>query len=134
MQLAKKKILAANVLGVGKGRVIFLEEHLQEIKEAITRRDILDLHKSGAIKVREIKGRKKVVRRKNRRRTGKVKKKVNETKQEYVTITRKLRKFLKHLLKTNKINNETYRDARKMVKSRKFRSRRHLKENLEVKQ
>jgi len=97
MQLAKKKILAANVLGVGKGRVIFLEEHLQEIKEAITRRDILDLHKSGAIKVREIKGRKKVVRRKNRRRTGKVKKKVNETKQEYVTITRKLRKFLKHL-------------------------------------
>jgi large subunit ribosomal protein L19e len=134
MQLAKKKLLASKVLGVGKERVIFLEEHLAEIKEAITRQDILDLHKSGAIRVREIKGRKKIVRRKNRRRVGKVKKKVNKTKKEYVVVTRKLRKFLKHLLKTKKIDNETYKDSRKMVRSRKFRSRRHLRENLEVKQ
>jgi ribosomal protein L19E len=35
MQLAKKKILAANVLGVGKGRVIFLEEHFKKLKKQL---------------------------------------------------------------------------------------------------
>ena len=134
MQLAKKKMLASKVLGVGKERVIFLEEHLAEIKEAITRQDILDLHKSGAIKIREVNGRKKAEVRKNRRRTGKIKKKVNNKKQEYVIITRKLRKFLKHLLKTDKIDNETYRNSRKMIRSKKFKSRRHLRDSLEVKQ
>lgn len=134
MQLAKKKILASKVLGVGKERVVFLEEHLAEIKEAITRQDILDLHKSGAIAVKEIKGRKKQVVRKNRRRTGKIKKKVDNSKQEYVKVTRKLRKFLKYQLKTNKINKEAYRQSRKFIKSRKYKSRRHLKETLEASQ
>ena len=132
MQLAKKKELAAKVLKVGKGRVIFREASLGEIKEAITRQDILDLVKTGSISVREVSGRKKIVKRKHRRRVGKVKKKVNKRKQEYVTITRKLRKFLKHLVKTGSMDKETYRNSRKMVRARKFRSKRQLKENLEV--
>ena len=61
MNLAKRKALAAKVLGVGKNRVIFTKESLPEIKEAITRMDIVDLHKSGAIKIREVSGRNKVV-------------------------------------------------------------------------
>jgi len=131
MQLSKKKELASKVLKVGKGRIIFVEENLSEIKEAITRQDILDLCKSGAIQVAKIKGRKRVIHRKNKRRTGKIKKNVNNTKQEYVIITRKLRKFLKHLLKKNQINKEDYRNSRKMIKARKFKSKRHLKESLE---
>ena len=35
MQLAKKKELAAKVLKVGKNRVVFQKENLNEIKEAI---------------------------------------------------------------------------------------------------
>jgi|TARA_B100002003_G_C13635143_1_gene324534 large subunit ribosomal protein L19e len=132
MQLAKKKSLAAKVLGIGKGRVIFVEAHLQEIKEAITRQDILDLHKSGAIEIREVKGRKKIVRRKHRRRTGKIKMKVNNRKQEYVIITRKLRKFVRGLIRAGKIDKEKNREVRRMIRARKFKSKRHLKESLET--
>ena len=61
--LAKKKQLAAKTLNVGKARIVFLPSRLDEIKEAITRQDILDLHKSGAITIRDIRGRKKIERR-----------------------------------------------------------------------
>ena len=130
MNLANKKKLASKVLGVGKNKIIFIDSHLSEIKEAITRQDIVDLHKSGAIQIREVVGRKTAVKRKHRRRTGKVKKKVNGRKQEYVIITRKLRTFLNHLLKTGKLNKEKYASARKMVKARKSKSKRHLNESI----
>ena len=74
MNLTKRKVLAAKGLKVGKNRIIFVKEHLSEIKEAITRMDIQDLHKNGAIQIREVKGRKKIEKRRNRRRVGKVKK------------------------------------------------------------
>jgi len=131
MNLAKKKELAAKVLGVGKGRIIFIENRLSEIKEAIARQDILDLHKSGAILIREVSGRKKIVKRKHRRRTGKIKKKVNTRKAEYVIITRKLRKFVRGLFRTGKINAEEKREIRKQIRARKFKSKRQLKESLE---
>lgn len=131
MNLAKKKELAAKVLKVGKNRIIFLEGHLTEIKEAITRLDIMDLHKSGAIKIREVKGRKTIVKRKHRRRTGKIKQKVNNRKQEYVIITRKLRKFVRGLVRIGVVDKEQNREIRKQIRSRKFKSKRHLKEHLE---
>jgi len=131
MNLGKKKELAAKVLKVGKKRIVFNEENLNEIKEAITRQDILDLHKSGAIRIREISGRKKIERRKNRRRTGKIKKNVNNRKAEYVVITRKLRKFTRGLARTGAINKEENREIRKQIRSRKFKSKRNLKESLE---
>lgn len=131
MNLAKKKDLAAKVLKVGKNRIVFVEEHLGEIKEAISRMDILDLHKSGAILIKEVNGRKKIVKRKHRRRTGKIKKKVNGRKQEYVIITRKLRKFVRGLVRVGAVDKEKNRELRKQIKARKFKSKRHLKENLE---
>ena len=132
MNLARKKALAAKVLKVGKDRVAFVKESLPEIKEAITRMDILDLHKSGAIRVREVKGRKKIVRRKNRRRIGKVKNRVNNRKAEYVIITRKLRKLVRGFVRAGKVDVEKKREIRKQIRARKFRSRRQLKENLEA--
>ncbi len=131
MNLAKKKALASKVLKVGKGRVIFAEGRADEIKEAISRMDILDLHKSGAILIREIKGRKKIVRRKNRRRVGKIKQTVNTRKSEYVIITRKLRKFVRGLFRAGKIDAEQKQEIRRQIRARKFRSKRHLKESLE---
>ncbi|MBC8435272.1 hypothetical protein H8D91_02100 [archaeon] len=131
MQLAKKKELAAKALGVGKSRVIFIEGNLPQIKEAITRADMLDLFNAGAIKIREIGGRKKTVKRKNRRGVGKVKKKVNKRKQEYVTSTRKLRKVAKNLLRLEKIDAVKHQKIRKMIRARHFKSKRHLNESLE---
>ena len=131
MQLAKKKMLASKVLNVGKNRIIFVAGHEAEVKEAITRQDILDLKEAGAIQIRGIVGKKKVVKRKNRRRTGKVKKKVKREKKDYVIMTRKLRLFLKHLLKTGKIEKDKYLTARKMIRAKKFRSKRHLNDSLE---
>jgi len=131
MNLAKRKALAAKVLGVGKNRVIFVKENLAEIKEAITRMDILDLHKNGAIRIREVSGRKKIVQRKHRRRTGKIKGNVSNRKAEYVIITRKLRKFVRGLVRTGKVGKDRNREVRKQIRARKFRSKRQLKENLE---
>ena len=131
MNLAKRKALAAKVLGVGKNRVIFSKDNLGEIKEAITRMDILDLHKSGAIKIREVSGRKKIVRRKHRRRTGKIKGNVSRRKAEYVIITRKLRKFVRGLVRTGKVDKDRNRELRRQIRARKFKSKRHLNDSLE---
>lgn len=131
MQLAKKKELAAKVLKVGKGRITFTEGRLTEIKEAISRMDILDLHKAGAITIKEVKGRKKIVKRKNRRRIGKIKQNVNTRKAEYVIITRKLRAYVRGAFRIGKINAEEKQEIRKQIRARKFRSKRQLKEHLE---
>jgi len=131
MQLARKKELAAKVLKVGKNRIVFVEGHLSEIKEAISRMDILDLHKSGAIQIKEVKGRKKIEKRKNRGRVGKIKKKVNTRKAEYVIVTRKLRAFVRGLVRTGAIDKDRNREIRKEIRARKFKSKRHLKENIE---
>ena len=130
MNLAIKKELAAKVLRVGKNRIVFMGNRLSEIKEAVTRMDIQDLHKSGAIQVKEVCGRKKIVKRKNRRRVGKVKSNVRNRKSEYVIITRKLRGMVRGLVRTGKIDKEKNREVRKQIRSRKFRSKRHLKETL----
>lgn len=130
MQLNKKKNLASKVLGVGKDRIIFMNESLAEIKEAITRRDILDLVNAGAIQLREISGRKTVVKRKHRRGIGKVEQRVPNKKTKYVALTRKLRTTVRGLRAMKKINNEQYHGIRRMIKASKFKSRRHLLESL----
>ena len=94
MNLRKKKALAARTFGVGVGRIEFLEPRLEEIKEAITKQDIRDLHKDGAIRIKNIKGRKAKPRKKKKKTIGNVRKKINKRKREYVTLTRKLRKHL----------------------------------------
>lgn len=130
MNLEKKKELAAKVFGVGKSRIYFVEESLTEIKEAITRQDILDLKQAGAIQIKEEKGRRKNIKRKHRRRTGKIKQKVNNRKQEYVILTRKLRTHLRYLLKTGKVNKDEYRDTRNQIRAKKYKSKRHMVESL----
>ena len=131
MKLNKKKELAAKTLKVGKGRIILDKDRLAEIKEAITKQDIKDLHESGIIKIKPVKGRKKVKKRKTKRRGGKIKKRIKGRKQEYVKITRKLRGYIKELKKQEKITNEEYRELRKKIRARVFKSKAQLKEFLE---
>ncbi len=130
MKLNKKKELAAKTLKVGKKRIVLSEDRLDEIKEAITKQDIKDLNKSGAIKIKEVKGRKKIKKRTTKRRAGKIKKKINNRKQQYVKITRKLRAYIKELENQGKIENEEYKELRKKIRARDFKSKAQLKEYL----
>lgn len=130
MNIRKKKILAANTLGVGKDRIVFNNQRLDEIKEAITKQDIRDLVSAGAITVKDIKGRRAVVKRKTRRRAGSVRKKVKNSKTEYVIITRKLRGYISELRNQEKITEEQFWKLRKDIRARTFKSKSHLKEHL----
>ncbi|MBU0958708.1 MAG: hypothetical protein KKB31_02055 [Nanoarchaeota archaeon] len=132
MNLGKKKALAIKTLKVGKGRIIFQKERLAEIKEAITKQDIRDLKKEGAIVVIGIKGRKKNTKRANRRSYGKIRKKVNKSKKEYILTTRKLRKHVRGLRQQGELSREEALEIRKKIRNRMFRSKAHLKENLKL--
>jgi len=127
MNLSNKKELAKRTLGVGKGRIVFLESRLGEIKEAITKQDIRDLKNDGAIVIKDIKGRKKV-KRKKKRSVGNVRKKVNKRKKEYVLMTRKLRKYLSEIKKQGKISKKDELEIRKKIRNRIFKSKAHLRE------
>lgn len=128
MNLGKKKNLAVRALNVGKERIVFLKSRLDEIKEAITKQDIKDLKNDGAILIKEVSGRKKVERRKRRRLTGKVRKKVNTRKQDYVIMTRKLRSYVAELKKRGELSRDEIIEIRKRIRNKKFRSKAHLKE------
>src|SRR3989344_4362657 len=105
MKLEKKRNLASRALKVGKNRIVFNTSRLKEIKEAITKQDIKDLKESGAIAVKEVKGKRK-----------------------YVILTRKLRAHLKYLKRNKKITQEEFIQLRKKIKNSAFRSLAHLNE------
>jgi len=128
MNLRKKKALAAKTLGVGIDRIVLNNERLSEIHELITRQDIRDLHVSGAIAIKLIKGRSKKQKRKTRRRYGSIKKKIKNGKTHYIRLTRKLRAYIEEMRKQNKITEEQYKTIRKQIKASVFRSKSHLKE------
>ena len=130
MNLQKKVALAIRTLGVGRDRIIFNKERLNEIKEAITKQDIRDLVRDGAIIIMNISGRKAHQKRKTRRRQGSIRKKVVNSKREYMIITRKLRSYLAHLKKTGNITNEKYRKLRTEIRTRAFKSLSSMKERI----
>ncbi len=127
MNMGNRKELAAKTLKVGKDKITFVRARLEEIKEAITKQDIRELVLTGAIKVKMKKGRKTNVSRKNRKGEGKIKKKVNKRKQEYVIITRKLRAFTAELKKQGKLSKEEVTEIRKRIRNRAFKSKANLK-------
>ena len=133
MNLGKKKKLVVRTLKVGENRVIFLHSRLNEIKEAITKQDIRDLKNDGAILVKEIKGRKRKVKKSKKRGVGKIKKNVNKRKQEYVIHTRKLRKYVAEMKNQEKISKEEFKDIRKKIRNKFFRSKSHLREYIRSK-
>jgi large subunit ribosomal protein L19e len=134
MNLSKKKKLAKKTFNVGEDRIVFLESRLDEIKDAITKQDIRDLQKSGAILIKEQKGRKKSSGQhrfngKNRS-TGNIRKKARKRKKEYMILTRKLRKHLTSSDVEGKLKKEQITDIRKKIRNRYFRSKFHLKEHI----
>lgn len=125
MKLHKKKKLAARSLGVGKERIAFNPERLEEIKEAITRQDFYDLLQSKALFVHEPLGRRKKEKLRKRG-PGKMRKKVRQRKRTYLLLTRKLRAYVGELLNQERISKEEHRSIRKQIRARVFKSKSHL--------
>lgn len=130
MNLKKKKALAAKALRVGKGRIFFHPKRLQDLSNALTKQDLIDLKNNGSILVKPIKGRKVLSSVKMRRRAGSIRKRVKKGKKRYILLTRKLRGHIAELRKQKKISEEQYAIIRKEIRASIFRSKSHLKEHL----
>ena len=128
MNLRNKKELAARTFGIGKKRIVFIESRKDEIKDAITKQDMRDLVASGAIVIKQVKGR-RIIERKRSRSTGNIRKIINKRKQEYVAITRKLRAYTKGII--SKINKEELKKIRKKIRSREFKNKIDIKKYVE---
>jgi large subunit ribosomal protein L19e len=130
MNLKKKKELAKRTFNVGGNRIIFAESRLGDIKEAITKQDMKDLKQDKAIIIKEKKGRKKI-RKKKGRSPGNIRKKMKKRKRDYVILTRKLRKYVSEMKKQDKISKAEADEIRKKIRNKIFRSKSHLKEQIE---
>ena len=138
MNLQVQRRIAASILKAGENRVFFDENKLNDIKEAITKSDIRNLIKNGAIKSSQKKGvssfrsnKIKIQRRKGKRR-GLGSRKGKKTarlrpKKIWMTKVRVQRGFAKLLKERKFITTQTYRLIYKMIKGNLFRSKRHLK-------
>jgi large subunit ribosomal protein L19e len=132
MNLRAKKQLAANTFGVGKGRILFVNERIEEIKEAITKQDMRNLQKDGAIIIKEVGGRSTNTNTGRKRGVGKVRRKVNTRKRDYVILTRKLRKVVADKKSKGEINREEAKEIRKKIRNKIYKSKAHLKETMGV--
>lgn len=130
MKLDKKKNLAAKVLKVGKGRIVFIEPRLEEIKEAITKEDIRGLKKDGAIIVKESRGKRGKPKRKVRKSQGNIRKKAKNTKREYMVMVRKQRAHVAKLKENKELEREEVKDIRNKIRNRHFKSLTQLKDHI----
>ncbi|MBI5871710.1 hypothetical protein HZB88_01340 [archaeon] len=128
MNLNKKKKLIARMLNLGVKRIVIDSSRSNEIKEAITREDMRELIREGAITIREMGGRRHRKRKRWKRGEGKIKKRAGQRKRAYIKITRKLRKYLSDSSEKEKISHEKYRDLRKQIKAKAFKNLESLRE------
>ncbi|MEA3414301.1 MAG: 50S ribosomal protein L19e [Nanoarchaeota archaeon] len=127
MNLRSKKDLIARTAKVGKDRIKFTKTRMDEIKEAITKQEFKELIQSGAIVVKPIQGRRTNIKRRNKKGAGIIKKKVNKRKQEYVIMTRKLRRYSKEMESQGVIKKDEHKEIRKRIRNRAFKSKANLK-------
>ncbi len=138
MELKVQKRLAAQIFDCSPDRVVFNEDRLDDIKQAITKRDLRLLigdkaiskkptNATSKVRARKIKVQKSKGRRKGE---GSRKGKFNthfKSKQTWMNNIRVQRAFVKLLLDKNIIDRKTYRELYLKAKGGYFRSRRHIK-------
>jgi large subunit ribosomal protein L19e len=138
MKITLQRRLAAAVLGCSEKRVWFDEERLSDVKESITKQDIKDLIKEGAIRQKPMKsvsrGRTRASRTKKARGQGSSKGSRKGTKNArrpkkdvWMAKIRVQRKFLKELREKKHVTSSTYQKLYRKAKGGFFRSKRHLK-------
>ncbi len=138
MKLHKKTDLAAKILKCSPRRVRFDPARLTEIKEAVTKFDMRNLIKKGAITKKPIQGvaqfrvRKKKVQKSKGRQKGPGSRKGKATarlkpKRDWMNTIRAQRTVLKRLREGNHIDNQTFTALYRKAKGGFFRSARHIK-------
>ncbi|MDI6826629.1 MAG: 50S ribosomal protein L19e [Candidatus Aenigmarchaeota archaeon] len=135
--LSLQRRLAAEILKVGETRIVMDSEHLEDIKNAITRSDIKKMISHGYIKVQRTKIKKPVLHKKKRRK-GPGKRKgsfgaILTKKERWINTIRPLRRMLREFRDEGKIDKRTYRKTYYLIKSGAFRSKSHLKQYLKQK-
>ncbi len=140
MKLNNKKKIIGRMLGVGKHRVTFDEDALDNVKEAITKEDYRALIHQGVITIKPSGGtsrarfKARLIQKRKGRQQGKSTRKGKRTarlsrKDEWKIRIRTQRELLKKL--KGRMNNKDYREAYRKAKGGYFRSKRHLKAVLE---
>jgi len=130
--------MAAGILGVAAENVWFDTARLAEIKDAITKTDIKQLIRNGAVQIKtpnhQSRSRARVrnsQRQKGRQRghgskKGKTNARVN-IKRSWITRLRVLRNYIKTLRDSDMIAKATYHDLYNKSKGGFFRNKRHIK-------
>lgn len=142
MDLKVQKRLTAQIMDCSPKRVIFDNDRLDDIKQAITKRDLKLLIGSGAISKKNIQGISRVrankiaTQKRKGRRSGPGTHKGKFTaryqpKMVWMNNVRVQREFLKMLLDKNIVTRLAYRELYLKSKGGFFRSRRHIKLYLE---
>lgn len=138
-KLRLQKRIAAQVLKVGENRVWLDPTKTEEIKKAITKADIRKLIQKKIIKALPEKVKKpKEKRKKRKKRRGPGSRKgakysIVTKKRRWINTVRPLRRMLKELRDSGKIERKDYRRVYRLIKGGMFRSRAHLKFYLEQK-
>jgi large subunit ribosomal protein L19e len=142
MDLKVQKRLAAQVLNCSPKRVIFNTERLEDIKQAITKRDLKLLIGDKAISMKPMNAtskfrvRKLKLQKRKGRRNGPGSRKGSfnsrfQIKMVWMSNLRVQREFLKLLLEKKIIDRKAYRELYLKSKGGYFRSKRHIKLYLE---
>ena len=139
MKAEKAKIIASQLLKVGKNKIWIDPEEADSIKEAITKDDIRELMKNNTVKevkksrqsrgrARKIKSKKKAGRRKGQGSRKGTKDARNRRKARWISNVRAQRALLKELKEKQpeKVKEIGYRKLYRMIKGGYFRSKAHL--------
>ena len=138
MDLKVQKRLASQLLNCGPDRVVFDNDRLDDIKQAITNRDLRLLIGDGAITKKagnftsKVRARKVASQKRKGRQSGPGTKKGKyaarfQPKKTWMARIRVQREFVKLLVDKNIITKQAYRELYLKCKGGYFRSRRHIK-------
>jgi len=136
--LSVQKRLAASILKCSPYRISLNPDHLEDIKEAITKIDIKGLINQGSIirkpvkSTSRVRARKKAIQKRKGRRTGHGSRKGKKTarlpkKENWKNKVRLQRKLLKELRDKKMLTTISYRELYQKSKGGFFRSKRHVK-------
>lgn len=138
MSVVTVRRLAADLLGVGENKIRMKSTEIKRVEEALTRSDILNLIKDGAVYKLQMRGRKKIEK-KARKTAGKKRGRATiNQKREWMTRVRAQRKYLKELINSKTLDKQFKRQVYRKIKSGIFKSKKvmliYLKENNMVKE
>ena len=143
MNLKLQRRLAAHILKCGENRIWMDPDELETIAEAVTKEDVRGLIADGLIKRKPVKGtsraraRIRALQRAKGRRRGHGRRKGRKTarmprKRKWIIRIRALRRRLKELKESGKLETRTYRLLYRKAKGGEFRSISHLESYIEA--